>query len=91
MPVPSQTRRQDRNALTPDPLSERVSRWIIMAMGLARSRQDEAKKRHDVPQVGVVSCEPTTHHFVSKVLPPPPHYPPDCRREPTAAVWFDVG
>jgi hypothetical protein len=36
-------------------------------------------------------CEPTTHHFVSKVLLPPPHYPPDCRRQPTAAAWFDVG
>jgi adenine-specific DNA-methyltransferase len=37
------------------------------------------------------NCEPTTHHFVSKVLLPPPHYPPDCRRQPTAAAWFDLG
>ena len=36
-------------------------------------------------------CEPTAHRFVSKVFLPPPHYPLEGRREPTAAAWLDVG
>jgi hypothetical protein len=43
------------------------------------------------PENLFISCEPTAHRFVSRVFFPPPHHSPECLREPTAAVWLDVG
>jgi|SRR5690242_20589467 len=36
-------------------------------------------------------CEPTAHRLLSKCVRPPPSYLSLCLREPTAAVWLDVG
>jgi hypothetical protein len=34
-------------------------------------------------------CERTTHRLVGKVFLLPPHHPPECLRQPTAAAWSD--